>query len=305
MIKIDLNFVELPFLVPVPVRGRLIQKNRFLKVSVLEETYYLSVLPHFHDITLEEVSFKLQFIFSNYEFNFKEVNLEKRFFNTLPDDQFLSSIKDEMLFQIETIILGMLKKTHLHLFNSTEELKMNDLFSDTNPISSYKDAKCIKIKIDPTSAFKTLELIKNLSQQNSKTIFRLDGNRRFEIWEMIHFYDVLRKGLDSTTFLKIDYLEEPLKNFYDTFLLEKRSEIKIALDESCKNYMQHSESVSNIFVLKPSLIGLSPIFLLLRSRQDLRAIISSSFEHPTVLLGLRELAKLRPKEFHGLENFIK
>ena len=303
MIDIKTNFEMLNYRSPVPVRGQMIDKNRFLKVHLLNQFFYLSVLPGFHQSTLKEIDFKVKFFFSNYHLNFNDIDFAKKFFNLVDStDFFLESIKEETLFNIEALLLGIIRTTHPHLF-SHNAIAINLLYNEKDGSDFYLDADCIKIKITPGKALQAARVINELYQLNPEMIYRLDGNKRFEFIDMIVFEEELQNNIPNKAFSKIDYIEEPFKNFYDTFLFKKRSHLTIAIDESYKNYMS-SEDILFPAVIKPSLIGISPVYLWLRLHEDNRAIISSSFEHPSILLSLEFLAGLRPNEFHGLENFL-
>lgn len=303
MIEIKTSFETLKYRSPVPVRGVMIDSNRFLKVRVLERDYYLSILPGLHNVTLEELDFKVKHFFSHYNLDFKAIDFGVKFFNLIQTkDVFLDSIKEETLFNIEAILLGMIKTTHPHLF-SHDSIAINLLYNDKDGAEFYLDADCIKIKIAPGKVDHAIKTINELYKINPEMIYRLDGNKRFELDELIEFEHALKNGISSVAFSKIDYIEEPFKNFYNTTLFAKRSHLLIAIDESYKNYMASSE-LPYPAVIKPSLIGISPVYSWLRSHVENRAIISSSFEHPTVLVSLQFLASLRPNEFHGLENFL-
>lgn len=304
MIEIKTSFETLKYRLPVPVRRIIIDSNRFLKVCVLERDYYLSVLPGLHNVTLEELNFKVKYFFSHYDLDFKSIDFKVKFFNLIQiQDTFLNSIKEETLFNIEAILLGMIKTTHPHLF-SHDSIAINLLYNDNDGPEFYLDADCIKIKIAPEKVAHAIKIINELYKINPEMIYRLDGNKRFELDELIEFERVLQNGISSVAFSRIDYIEEPFKNFYDTILFMKRSQLIIAIDESYKNYMR-SEELFYPAVIKPSLIGISPVYSWLRSHVENRAIISSSFEHPTVLISLQFLASLRPNEFHGLENCLQ
>ena len=303
MIDIKTSYIELRYDFPLPVRGKIIETNRFLKVTVLENDYFISILPGFHDPSLAEIDFKLKHFFSHYELHFDQIDFTKKFFNLITqEDAFLKSVKTTILFNIEAVLLGMIKTTHPHLIPNFEPLK-NDLYNETNDHSFYKLSNCLKIKIAPNSVKKTIHSINEIFKENPTTLYRLDGNRRFELDEMIIFEQHLKDSLLPGAFLRIDYLEEPFKNFYDSFLFNKRSLLKLAIDESFINYINYPP-LNFPAVIKPSLIGISPVYSWLRFHQESRAIISSSFEHPTILLSLNFLASLRPSEFHGLENFL-
>ncbi len=300
MIEIKTEFVTIPYKTSVPVRGKLIHSNRFLKVTILEKDYYLSTLDGLHETTLEEVSFKVKEFFSSFELNFSNIDFSVKYFNltsSLPD------YSAEILFHIESLLLGMISKTHPHLFNQ-DEILVNSLFRPANGLEFYKNSGCIKIKINPENALLTAELLNAFYEQNPLVLFRLDGNRKFELWEMMDFEKTLREKTLHNAFIRIDYVEEPFKNFYDSKVFEAHSELKIAIDESYIHFME-AGILDFPSVIKPSLIGLSPVFLWLGSHKENRAIISTSFEHPTILEGLKFLARTRPFEYHGLENFIE
>ena len=303
MINIETSFTTLFYRSPVPVRGITIDHNRFLKVRVLEVDYYLSVLPGLHQASLEEIDVKLKYFFSHYDLDFKSIDFGVKFFNLISlHDVFLDSIKDECLFNIEAILIGIIQKTHPQLF-SHDAIAINLLYNDKDGPQFYLDADCIKIKINPMNVQKTIQVINELYQLHPEMIYRLDGNKKFELDELIEFEQSLKKGIPAYAFSKIDYIEEPFKNFYDSFLFKKRSGLTVAIDESYKNYMPNKDLIFPA-VIKPSLIGISPVFFWLRSHQDNRAIISSCFEHPSISLALNFLASQRPNEFHGLENFL-
>lgn len=303
MINIETSFTTLFYRSPVPVRGRMIDHNCFLKVRVLEVDYYLSLLPGLHQATLEEINLKVKSFFSHYDLDFKSIDFGVKFFNLIsPQDVFLDSIKDECLFNIEAILLCLIQKTHPQLFTH-DAVALNLLYNNKDGTQFYLDADCIKIKINPENVQKTIQVINELYQLHPEMIYRLDGNKKFELDELIEFEQSLKKGIPAYAFSKIDYIEEPFKNFYDTFLFRKRSGLTIAIDESYKSYMANKDLIFPA-VIKPSLIGISPVFSWLRSHQDNRAIISSCFEHPSISLALNFLARQRPNEFHGLENFL-
>jgi hypothetical protein len=303
MIDLKIDYELIPYLTPVPVRGKLFSQNRFLKVTVLEKEYFLSTLPGFHETSLEEVAFKLKNFFSDYPLDFNDIQFDKKFFNLITLDRFTNTFSGEMLFHTESILLGIIRTTHPHLFSKVPVL-LNELYRSQNGPDFYKDSSCLKIKIVPTKANETASVINSLNKLNPELIYRLDGNRKFELDELLSFVEVLEKNIPMNAFKNIDYIEEPFKNFYDTYSFEKSSNLKIAIDESFKFFMDHKNNDSRISVIKPSLIGISPVWNWLRSNHHQRAIISSSFEHPTILLCLQILAQLRPEEYHGLENFF-
>jgi hypothetical protein len=302
MIDVLFEYVKIPYLTPVPVRGVYLTENRFLKVTLLEQDFFLSALHGFHETSLEEVEFKLNIMFNVYALNFRQIDFSQKFFNIFPLDHFTENFSGELLFHVESILLGIIRTTHPDLFNNSP-IKLNELYTPMHSLDYYAESSCLKIKIRPENFAHISEILTSLYQLNPTLLFRLDGNKKFELDELAIFANYLKTNLPAGAYKNIDYIEEPFKNFYDTYSFEKNFDLKIALDESFKIFMNENE-ITRIAVIKPSLIGLSSVWNWLRSRQENRAIISSSFEHPTVMLSLQMLAKLRPEEFHGLENFV-
>ncbi len=306
MIEIQTSYETLTYKESVPVRGMTLTENRFLKVTLLEENYYISVLPKLHDATLEEIAFKIKYFFKTYTLNFDSIDFGKRFFNLVAPDDYLNNIHNETLFNIETLLLGMLKKTHPGLFNHNE-VQVNELYRATLGPKHYVDSKCLKLKIAPQSVAKTIRLLNELYIHNKELKLRLDGNRLFELNELILFEKTLKANISSDNFKKIDYIEEPFKNFADTYLFQKRSDLKVAMDESFSTLIDLDDQEfpeDTPVVIKPSLFGISPIYNWMQTHTKKRIIVSSTFEHPTVKIGLDFLASARPYEFHGLENFL-
>jgi O-succinylbenzoate synthase len=304
MIDIETCYETLNYKEAVPVRGTFFSKNRFLKVTVLEADYFISVLPGFHNATLEEIQFKLSNFFKDYTLNFNNIDFSKKFFNTVILDNFLNSFSGEVLFNVETILISLIKKKHPEHFNNNL-IMLNELYRPSFSAANYKDSKCLKIKITPASIKKTIDLIKELHSENSNLILRFDGNRLFELNELINFERRLEESILPTSFSKIDYIEEPLKNFSETFLFRNIGKNKIAMDESFETFISAEKFPLNIpVVIKPSLYGVSTIFNWMEKHSKNRIIISSSFEHPSVKIGLNFLASKNPIEYHGLENFL-
>ncbi len=295
------SFETLTYNRPVPVRGKVLTQNEFLKVTILGRDYYLCVLPGFHESTLMELAFKVKTFFTTYSLDFSHIDFELRFFNLVKEDTFLKTIQKEVLFNIEAILLDMIRTTHPHLF-SHEEVLINELYRPRDSLENFSKSTCLKIKIDK-NLLATRNLLIELHEINPQLIFRLDGNRQFELSEMIEFYQILKTHIPVSAFHNLDYIEEPFKNFYDTLLFEKRARLPIAIDESLEFFFDEP-NLSWPAVIKPSLFGISSVIFWLRNHPDNRAIISSSFEHPTIMQGLYFLARKRLTEFHGLSHFL-
>lgn len=302
-IKFSLDTCTLNYRSPVSISGKLIAYNQFLHVKMtmpIIKDYYFSFLPGFHNSQLNEVEYILKSLFNeDCNLNLSDIQMDKKFFGLLKTDHFISS---EVLFFVETILLGVIN------LKDDSPVKLNDVYSEFNPIEYYQNTKCIKIKINPqTQISKMIDLIKNLQQMNPQMLIRLDGNRKYSLDELNRLLFELKLHLTKKQFSQIDYIEEPFTNFYDSLLFEKRSLIPVAIDESFKEYFKFNTTSplsTSINIIKPSLYGISPIINWMNLHADLRCIISSTYEHPTVMPSLSYLARMRPLEYHGLENFF-
>jgi hypothetical protein len=300
--------VILPYIHPLPVRLKTISENEFLEVCIEDKYFYLSSIQGFHDLSLSEIDFKVKYFFSNYQPDFANIDYSLKFFNTINvQDNFLNSISGEALFHIESLLYGLRPEALVH------QVLCNKLYDTQKSNEENAVSKCLKIKIRPDDASlkKTISLINEIHKINPTALFRLDGNRRFELIDLINFSTKLEKQLSAGAFLNIDYFEEPFKNFYDTYLFSKRSKIEIALDEAAALFLNSDLLETNSpMVIKPSFLGLSTVrnWLKTEIRQKRRVIISSSFEHPSIMPGLFFLADAADSsgsiEFHGLENYL-
>lgn len=302
-IQLALDICSLKYRSPVSISGKLITDNQFLHVKMTEpilKDYYFSLLPGFHNSRLKEVEFILKNLFNDEcTLNLSHVKMDTQFFGLLKSDLYISS---EILFIIETILLSVLE------IKDDTPVKINLVYSETNTIEYYQNTECLKIKIKPQDQIsQTINLIKKLEKENPQMLIRLDGNRKYSIDDLNRLMLDLKNKLSHKQFSQIEYIEEPFTNFYDSLLFEKRSPIPIAMDESFKEYFKlnaASPLSSSIYIIKPSLYGISPIIKWMNLHPDSRCIISSCYEHPSVMPSLYYLARMRPHEYHGLENFF-
>lgn len=304
--QITSTFITLDYKIPISIKGKLFTSNDFLQIQLEGKDFFFSVLPSIHESTLLEVSRAIHSFFELNNLDFKHLDFKKKFFNTIDDSLFQNAIPNEILFFIETLLLEMILIKFPILF-STEKNLTNELYSPALDLDEYKNSKCLKIKISPRDKTQCLFLIKKLHSLNPELIIRLDGNRYFELTELIDFVDTLQGELGEKSFSLIDYIEEPFTNFYDLFLFQKRRSIKIAMDESFFTYQKLSGKniPKNIpIVIKPSLFGITPMLRFMKAHPNHRFIISSTFEHPTAMLGLSLLASKNPLEIHGLQSFF-
>ncbi len=289
------EIVDMAYKGPVLVRGKKISSNQFLKVSLNNQFFYFSSLPNVHQTSLQEISFELnQFFKANRPINLEAADFNKACFGVVENSPGLSG---EMLFVIETLLLGLIKPI------APSDIKINQVYTIDKDLSEYVNAQCLKIKISPKGMNENFKTLVSLHELYPNLKYRLDGNRQFELDELLKLTSLLEQ---MPLLLKnIDYIEEPLKNFYESIVFNQCSTIPLALDESFEVYFKNNLlpiKPHSPLVIKPSLFGISPIYRWMTKNPDKRVIISSCYEHPTVMTSLNFLAGLKPLEFHGLEN---
>lgn len=300
------SFEEIEFIKPLKVRSITINKNTFLKIEFNQSSLMLSTLhelnPQFHQNSLYEIQRVLMDFFSMYKLNFEQVNFNKSFFNFVDSSISIETrfFTPELMYHIEVTLLFLMKELNIPVVKNDLNLRLNDLSSSQESYELYKTSSCLKFKISPPSQKEDLEYIHSLNRSNPQCLWRFDGNRQWELEELISFCDQLPSQLN------VDYFEEPFKNFSDRYLFEKRYDYKIALDESLETLFPHLELFKQSpLVFKPSLFGISSLHQWINQHPDQRVIISSSYEHPSAMIGLKLLSSLKSLEYHGLSNFIK
>ncbi len=295
--KIEIKKVELNYAAPISIRGEEIKKNTFLNVTFNDQDFFFSLLPNFHQTNFEEITYALNHIFPNHKsIDLSLVEFKKKYFGLIQSDL---NISGEILFIIETLLLSLIKVPPF------SELKINQLYNSERSLDYYQETLCfcLKIKINPSNQENILKLIADLHKINPTITFRFDGNRKFELTDLLKFVYQLK----NETNYKIDYIEDPLINFNESYIFQTKSTIPLALDESLGPYLKknlNSPLIPAIAVIKPSLYGLSPVYKWMENYPQTRCIISSSYEHPSVMSSLTFLAQNRPTEFHGLENYF-
>lgn len=264
----------------------------------VETSVEISSLPHFHRYSIYEWKFILEDFFSKESFRFDQIELSSPFFNTTE----ASVIKEgELLFVIESVLFAFIEKNFPQSLSSisNKEIKINALYSKALRLENLPNCLKIKIRPNPHSLQETTEIMSKLLAKNSAIIFRLDGNRTFELQELNSFVN----SLDEKNLLNsVQYIEEPFKNFSDTYHFQRFSHVPVALDESITYFFDKLDAFSQCyFVLKPSLLGLSRCFKLSR-RYPGRVIISSSYEFPSAMRALLYLSAINFPQYHGLDT---
>jgi len=305
-IAVTTEIVTLPYKIALPVRGKKIDNNQFCKVtSPAILPLYLSSLPSMHQSIATEIKRTIDTFFDQAIISYLDVDFSKRFFNLIKDYQ-TAKYTFEQLFHIECVLFYLLKESRPELIPATNVIKENAVFMPEKKLEFYKSFDCMKIKISPLiTSDDLINILKKFNFQNPAQTFRLDGNRQFELGGFLQLMSELKLKAPDL-FSLIDYVEEPLKTYHDFSVAQKLAQVPLALDESFKHFYDnnqlHKLPHGYPLVLKPSLIGVSNCYRLLKGNLHFRFIISSSFEHPSIRQLYLFLAGLRPLETHGLSS---
>lgn len=302
--KLNLNFENFTFdyQTPIIVGKTTLSRNEALIVTISAENFketvlHLCSLPHYHRYSIREWEFMIRHFFSTTDFDFSKIEFDKPYFNTtsLP-----LQTEGECNYALESVLFAFIEKNFpqslLHF--DQQNIKINGLYS--NEMEFDETPGCVKIKIRPSekNLEQTLAAMKKLLSKKPECLFRFDGNRTFELSEMLSYLELL----GPQNLKRIQYIEEPFKNFSDTYRYLNTSEIPLALDESVLFFYKDLGQFKNCFyVLKPSLLGLSQTFALMKVHAD-KSIISSSYEFPSALRPFFYLSSMNPAQYHGLDT---
>lgn len=320
--KINLEFSpkEILYTEPIVVIGHTLEKNRLLNVQIIKVDNMagdeiigqidLTNLHHFHQYSLEEWEYLLDNFFREEDISLDQIILSAPYFNMIKT--FASPHAGELLAIIEDVLFVVIEKLSpvTLSFIENRQIKINGLHSFTNPTQNLPE--CLKIKIRPT--VENLNEVKNLIndclQKDPEILFRLDGNRTFELKELQFFMNELEVFCGEQLIKQVEYLEEPLKNQYDYLTFSKTHPYyDEALDESVSSMLQDIDSFRKLpagthIVLKPSLLGISKCLALmdLAFKTNHNAVISSSYETNSCMRPLLFMAANNPNTYHGLDT---
>ena len=161
------------------------------------------------------------------------------------------------------------------------------------------DYRAVKLKLGRQSLEEDINTVHTICGKYPELKVRVDANRS---WSINTAQDFVR----ATQNLRLDYLEEPLKDKTKLVELARNCTIPIALDETLRERdAEKYYKVADVRVLKPTLAGgtYTTLAHIEQAIQDnARCIISSSYESGVGMLGLIELARNLPEEIHGLDT---
>ena len=162
------------------------------------------------------------------------------------------------------------------------------------------DYRAVKLKLGRQSLEEDLNTVHTICGKYPELEVRVDANRSWSI-------KTAKEFVQATQNLRLDYLEEPLKDKTELMELARNCIIPIALDETLRGKdAKKYQKVADVRVLKPTLAG--GIYTTLAQieqavQENARCIISSSYESGVGMLGLIELARKLPEEIHGLDTY--
>ncbi len=304
--KIKINFEDkvITYKKPILLPVQNIIQNTFSRMTLKDEnnifinTIDIYSLPGYYRTTLDIKKLVINRFFTKQLFNLENIIFDLPYFNSTIDS---TSLDGEILFDIESALFTLLQSR----LDPASIVKSNHLGID----ELFHTKQCVKIKITPDK-LKLKEISSFLNQQSKNgTIPRLrfDGNRKFELEELILFLNDLNESVLNC----IEYIEEPFKNYSDLYDFKNCYKIKIAIDESLIYFLNSLDKLPSHtpIILKPALFGISKSFELIMSAYSMghTVIISSTYQPASTFLSLIALAhfsnSLNLSElFHGLDT---
>ncbi len=314
-LKLALSFYQTQFnyIQPIIVSNHQLSSNIALHVLIKnldtnQEMGFLELtaLQGFHNYSIENWKYYLQFFFNSATLNFEDIDFNKKFFNVVQCDLFC---KGELLFIVESILLKVLS-FHNYVFYTQKVIKTNSLFSGYNYFDINVDV--IKIKIRPINIVNAemFDFLKIQLTKKSNLKIRFDGNRTFSLMELCDLFNNFIKIIGADFIKNIEYIEEPFINFNDIFLFKNYHPIPIAIDESIIPLAYKMKSFQNDFpmikslIIKPSLLGISPSYDIITKAKALKlnCVISSSYETTSALNAHLFLCQRISENYHGLDT---
>lgn len=302
--------VDITYNWPVIVRSRNVVTNKLLCVSISTDLGYagdieLAPLPLFHCYNVQQWKYVLDDFFYRNKICLDNIDLARPFFNTVDGDN--SVYTGELLFIIESVLFCILEKQTDAIKVKKQNIKINALYSPSVPLN--ESIGCLKIKIRPNeeSLKETANAIKQMHLLNPGCKFRLDGNQTFLLAELCQFIEGLFKILPEDVQNDLEYLEEPLKNFYDFSSFSRLYPYPQAIDESLLSLNDFNKIQMNegtYFIIKPSLFGISKSLQMIKFslHNGFLPVISSSYETKNTIRSLLYLASMNAETFHGLDT---
>ncbi len=272
----------------------------------------ISSLLGVHSFSLLEAKKKISFILDHLKKNSfsRRMRWDRPFFGVFNSSLPYSSLPPpQVLFPIESLLLGLYRQQFLEDFNLSSRLSVNinRLFVPCSfEISQLSHVKILKVKL--SSLKQSQKLIKKLLKKNSNLKLRLDLNQGWTPFNV-------RKLVSVIPNKNLEYIEDPYKNLSKS--LKQFNDFPLALDKELAHILQKNKfssfykssswkwnvkhfnfpSNTRVLVVKPSrdLSISGSIFLIkkLRSKKiPIQVVISNAYETPIGLWSLAHLAKV-------------
>lgn len=302
-LRLEFSILDFSYSSPIQVKNHLLSSNQALVVNIYRNDLLIkkidfTALYNFHNYTLIQWKKTLELFFLEETITSGQIILEQPFFNMVKTKK---HIVGELLFIIESILFSLIEKEFPNILSSIKKdpIKLNALYNPDSPEISLENLpECIKIKIRPSksSLDLTLNILSSLKAKKNDICFRLDGNQNFELLDLIDFLSHIKTK-------NIMYLEEPLNNYNELSSYEKINIFPYALDESVQAFSNNINKIpiNYYLILKPSLLGISKCFEIIKNRKD-KIVISSTYETISAMTPMMYLAASLPNTFHGFDT---
>lgn len=205
-------------------------------------------------------------------------------------DNQINNLYPSVQFGIESAICSLTAiKQGISIFdliklNSEESIKINALLTGTIDQIIKKTQQrlkegftTLKLKVGRKKIEEDIELFSQVNNKISgKAKIRLDANQAWMLDEAILFF----QNADLTN---LEYIEEPLKNFEEIYLLVSKTNIPIALDENIPKIDLNRKPPHwlKAIVIKPTVIGgiqKSILFIRYAQKHGIKPVISDTFQ---------------------------
>ena len=203
----------------------------------------------------------------------------------------------------ETAVLNLIAATRncplseILADTSAKTIAVNALLSgpDDKVIAKAKESaqvgyKTVKLKVGRRSIDDDIVLARRVRETVGGWVaLRLDANRAWEMDEAVTFAAGVKP-------LAVEYIEEPLIDPKGLAEFHKRTGVPFALDETLRENTPENIDLPEgaaAVILKPTLLGgfeISMRFARRARRKDIKSVVSSSFETPSGLHVLAQLA---------------
>jgi O-succinylbenzoate synthase len=205
-------------------------------------------------------------------------------------------------FAVETAVLGLLAHSRgvplagLLSQNPVDIVRVNGLTADDFPVieTAYRFSRdgyrAVKMKVGHRPLDEDVARVLDTRRELGHSVgLRLDANRAWSFDEAVRFAEMV---LDCD----LEYVEEPLSDPTRLADLAKRTEMRVAFDESLLDITPEeltSHTYISAIILKPTLLGgleRAAMFARTAREMNIKAVVSSCFESSVGIAALIQFA---------------